>query len=529
MINREHPTDDRVERQEVAAGFAPVIESRASLYHPTVSYEVVVGDRTRLQREAAAAPDLQTGEADQDKRAIQAAAAVETQCAPALSERQITGIIRGVSPDEARERGASAVAGRLASAAAADALRLLPPGADAEATRRFLSDTCRQARDTVDGYAKRRGFKNIDLALDLLRLVQDEALRRREEADLVFAHAGDGRIYVLDGETEEFRCLTADDALAKQAPGGKADVKSGLARIRMGDRVFVVSAGVHHNLSEEALARLLAEGGVRAAAERAEAVAFGGSTERGRPGDITAVEIPFGAVQAETAVAPADEKGDAERLAQLEEKIVRVSGEVARLARLRTAALAIKDPKLVAPGYDVAFAKARLARDVETEGGLAEIESKLRPVRIQSLSLRQEALTIRAGTAATAADQLRQAHDRAMRMRIAAGVIAAEQAHRPVAGIMVDPGAGAAVRQMLSAGGDARGLHDRFKVEVDETERRLKALEATNPVLVELDRTTRELRKLQQEEILARPTARPKPDSGSIKKPGAVLPERRAG
>ena len=230
----------------------------------------------------------------------------ERAAAGRLAELDIHGVMDGISGRDGS--GSGTLASRIASGAIAERLSALPENADAALTAAALTAALEGAHRAVIDYRGERGdLEEMATTADIVRMVKAP----EGGYDLVYAHAGDGRIYVLDGETGRLERLTEDEspalealrmglisreqhdlAVAAEDPDSLPDfsnpnfpkapkdllrilsrkrqgvsnsvgqgqglrVTTGQRRLKGGDTVLISSDGVHDNLNDGQIAEML--------------------------------------------------------------------------------------------------------------------------------------------------------------------------------------------------------------------------------------------------------------------------------
>lgn len=211
MVKTPDSIENRAE-QEPLLGVSIERASETSAKHPDRNEDAALGDTARLESELVNPPKLETDDPQADAEVMKKYGEMERQAADKLEELNVAGAFDGVSG--AKANGSGTLASRIAAGTMAETLAKLSPEADSEATKQALAEAFTNANKNVRDYAygdpNREDLAGAATTGDIIRIVES-----KDGPELVWGHAGDSRIYVLDGETGKLRCLTTDDGVAK--------------------------------------------------------------------------------------------------------------------------------------------------------------------------------------------------------------------------------------------------------------------------------------------------------------------------
>jgi serine/threonine protein phosphatase PrpC len=211
MAKNPEAIENRAE-QEPILGISVERASETSAKHPDRNEDAALGDLARLEGELVNPPKLETADPQADTEVMKKYGEMERQAADKLEDLNIAGAFDGVSGEKAN--GSGTVASRIAAGTMAETLANLPAEANAETTKQALTEAFAKANQNVREYAgsdpNREDLAGAATTGDIIRVVES-----KDGPELVWGHAGDSRIYVLDGESGKLRCLTTDDGVAK--------------------------------------------------------------------------------------------------------------------------------------------------------------------------------------------------------------------------------------------------------------------------------------------------------------------------
>ncbi len=544
------------------------IESLASAKHPDRNEDAALGDVGRISREEKTPPVLHTADWDADLELVRRNGETEKSLAPKLRERGVYGTFDGVSGSQ--DLGQGLLASRLAAGKIAEIMSHMPMDADAKRAVRSIDTAFRSANQAIAEYKKdRRDLQEMNTTGDVVKVVDNGD----GTFDVAYGHAGDSRIYVLDGDTGQIRCETTDDGLAKYmlkagkikedeyrqvmaAPdadslpdslkwlfkkrniitngigmGENFSVETGVIKAKKGDRILISSDGIHDNLTDEEIAEVMrAGGGVAELAAAARKVSEGDSG-RAKKDDMTGTLIELRGEKAEAAPGGSGEGGGGatrEQLEQWSEEVSQASDQIAQLEQLTRAAKIYELAKQ--SGGAVAGISLHELRMVEKLGGREGIERRLRDWKLFSLERRKILLENEVGQEALAElDRARQEVTWNKMLSAAAATEVAKRRHGVDSPVIfgVDRKALAEVDRRLKAGEDPEILKAIYDDNAAEAQERITSLESGIPHAAELRDTSDELKMLtrqRQDEKDAADRRREQEARAALNKAGAEEP-----
>lgn len=512
-------------------------ESMAASTHPDRNEDAAFADATQLERDMNAPPALKTADTEGDQRMIAESARKQLELLPKLKEKNVFGVLDGVSGRGSN--GSGAVASRLASGKMAEIMSHMPDDADAERAVRSIEAAIKAAHQAVMEYKSGRpDLKEMATTADLLKTVDNGD----GTFDIAYGHAGDSRIYVMDGETGEIRCETVDDGMAGAAMReGQIDraqydqimnapdkaslpedlqfyyqyrnvvdnvigidkpevrVSTGIIKAKKGDRILISSDGIHDNLTADQIAEVLRNGGgVKELAQAAYGIASSGEG-RAKPDDITGTLIELGGERQEKKASGEQESGrqTADQLQQWNREVDNASKEIAKLQRLKEVAEELNKPQINA-GKGV---KIDEIRAIEQIGGVEGIEKLQREWKLYSLDRRKVLLQQDIGEQAMKDIQdTEKKVDDLQQMHLAALSVENRAKGRPEVALKPRMEVIMAVERMAKKE-DPTALRERLSKEMKAARQQLASMEASNPQAQELKATIAELDRLQAEKM----------------------------
>ncbi len=538
-IEKRQPTLESREAQRPPIDVS--IESRASAKHPDRNEDAALGDLNRISREEQQPPVLHTADKAADLELVRRTGETEKQLAGALQERGVCGTFDGVSG--ARDLGQGLLASRLASGKIAEIMSHMPLDADARRATRSIEAAFRSANQAIAEYKKKRpDLQEMNTTGDVVKVVDNGD----GTFDVAYGHAGDSRIYVLDGDTGQIRCETTDDGLAKyMLKAGKIDqegyrqimsapsadalpdnlkwlfqkrnvitngigmgenfsVETGIIKAKKGDRILISSDGIHDNLTDEEIAEVMrAGGGVAELVAAAGRVADSGSG-RAKKDDMTGTLIELRAEKPEAKLGEGSEAAagaTAEQLGQWSREVEHAAGQITQLEHLARAAQRYETARL--SGHALPDINIHEINMIDKLGGRGGVERRLRDWKLYSLERRKILLENEVGQEALAEMDRAQQELRWNEMLSAAAAVEIAKRRRPGPELPTiygaDPASLAEVSRRVKAGEDPEVLKAIYDDNVSETSKKIASLETSIPHAGELRSTTEELKSLERQ------------------------------
>lgn len=194
------------------------IDTLVSPKHPDRNEDAALGDAGRLQQEMKEPPKLATQDVAMDDAAVRDALARETKAAGALKDKEVFGVLDGISGGE-KGTGLGLVASRLVSARVSERMAAMPDGLDVDATKKYVLETMRAANADIKAYKEKAAasggderkaeLKQMGTTLEMMKLVR----KPDSKMEMVIGHAGDGRVYKRDAKTGKLEAVTVDENL----------------------------------------------------------------------------------------------------------------------------------------------------------------------------------------------------------------------------------------------------------------------------------------------------------------------------
>jgi serine/threonine protein phosphatase PrpC len=448
--------NDTKNRESREAFEMPTIEvsfdSLVSPKHPDRNEDAVLGDTRRLTTELSRPPKMDTEPlmVAKDYRTMKEAREKESANAEKLKERQVYGLLDGVSGSTGN--GSGALASRISSAVIAEKMAELPPDADVETTKRQIETAMRAADQAVLEYKADGGrdqehadLSEMSSTADIIRVID----KKDGTYEMAFGHVGDSRIYVFRAETGKLECLTIDhnaagyfhlkarnpkqrltkeeydrvmnadsadelsddekpmstsfmmregvyNALGREA--GTLEVETKHVTLKKGDKIFLSSDGIHDNLKDSEIEGILRDGGTvndliaRAGefSKKRELRDADGKRlfPRAKPDDISGLLIELG----KEGGRPEQRESIADKMATWKEEIIAGETAVAALERLRLLALPVMKVGGDRGRPSRLPASREDAAEIQRLGGLKGIESLQRQWKLYTLARRDATL-----------------------------------------------------------------------------------------------------------------------------------------
>lgn len=195
------------------------VASRVSTNHSERNEDAVLGDEVRLQSDILHLPPIDALPEEDVREIIDDCARKEYACREKLERRGIAALADGVSGPQ---DGSGAIASRIAMAAVAEMMAIMPESADASVSETYILHAIRAAHDEVKAVSARfeKAFKNgayATIEVTRTRVLEDGA------REVTYGHVGDGRICRYTPGSGRLEQLTTDhNPLSDLVASGRA-------------------------------------------------------------------------------------------------------------------------------------------------------------------------------------------------------------------------------------------------------------------------------------------------------------------